>query len=68
MTDRRAGHPRDSDGSAPDFVDTSRSGSGQYDAVYTLVFNAGSAGQTLEVQWLQNGTSGNVTLQGAALQ
>jgi fibronectin type 3 domain-containing protein len=57
-----------SDGSAPDFVDASHSGGGQYDVVYTLVFSAGSAGQSLDVQWLQNGSTGNVTLQGAALQ
>ena len=57
-----------SDGSAPDYVDASRSGGGQYGAVYTLVFSASSAGQTLDVQWLQNSSTGNVTLQGAALR
>jgi hypothetical protein len=56
-----------SDGSAPDFVDTTPSGTGQYDAVYTLTYQAASAGQQLTVQWTQFSGAGNVTLQGAAL-
>jgi Bacterial Ig-like domain (group 3) len=56
-----------SDGSAPDFVDTTFSGAGQYDAVYTLSYHAAAAGQQLTVQWTQFSGAGNVTLQGAAL-
>ena len=58
-----------SDGSAPDFINTSISSTtGQYDAVYTLTYHAASAGQRLVVQWIQASGAGNVTLQGAALQ
>jgi parallel beta-helix repeat protein len=58
-----------SDGSAPDFVNTSISSTtGQYDAVYTLTYHAASAGQRLVVQWIQASGTGNVTLQAAALQ
>jgi hypothetical protein len=57
-----------SDGSAPDFVDASFSSTtGQYDAVYTLTYRAGSAGKQLVVQWTQASGTGNVTLQAAAL-
>jgi hypothetical protein len=57
-----------SDGSAPDFVNSSISSTtGQYDAVYTLTYHAASAGQRLVVQWIQASGAGNVTLQGAAL-
>ena len=57
-----------SDGSAPDYVNTAFSGSGQYDAVYTITYSATSAGQQLVVTWTQGSGSGNVTLQGTALQ
>jgi hypothetical protein len=56
-----------SDGSAPDFVDTTTSASGQYDRNYTLVYSALSSGQTLTVKWVVSSGSGNVTLNGAAL-
>ena len=56
-----------SDGSAADYVDTSLSGSGQYDGTYTLTYQAASAGQLLTVTWVQISGTGNVTLQGAAL-
>ncbi len=40
----------------------------QYDRNYTLTYNAGSAGQTLKISWVMtSGSSGNVTLNGAAL-
>ena len=55
-----------SDSSAPDYV-SSLSGAGQYDAVYTLVYRADTAGQQLVVEWVQTSDTGNVTLQGAAL-
>lgn len=58
-----------SDGSAPDFVDTTPLASGQFDRNYTLTYTAASAGQTLTITWQQNGgTSGNVTLSAVALQ
>jgi len=57
-----------SDGSAPDYVSTAYSGTGQYDAVYTITYAAASTGQQLTVTWTQASGSGNVTLQGAALQ
>jgi fibronectin type 3 domain-containing protein len=56
-----------SDGSAADYVNTAISGTGQYDAVFTLTYSAGSAGQQLVVQWTQASGTGNVTLQGVAL-
>jgi hypothetical protein len=56
-----------SDGSAPDFVDTGFSSTGQYDAVYTLSYHAASAGQELTVMWTLFSGSGNVSLQGAGL-
>jgi hypothetical protein len=57
-----------SDGSAADYTNTSLSGSGQYDGVYTITYKAASAGQTLTVTWKQASGTGNVTIQGAALQ
>jgi formylglycine-generating enzyme required for sulfatase activity len=57
-----------SDGSAPAYTNASLSGTGQYDGVYTLTYKAASAGQLLTVQWTQASGTGNVTLQGAALQ
>jgi len=52
-----------SDGSAPDFVDASFSSTtGQYDAVYTLTYRAGSAGKQLVVQWTQASGTGNVSM------
>ncbi|HMU32784.1 MAG TPA: peptidoglycan DD-metalloendopeptidase family protein [Pyrinomonadaceae bacterium] len=60
-----------SDGSAPTYVDTSISNSGgTSNGVYTLNYQAGSAGQTLTVKWTANTTFsqwGNVTLQAATL-
>ena len=56
-----------SDGSATDYVSTAFSGTGQYDAVYTLTYQAASVGQQLVVSWTQVSGAGNVTLQGAAL-
>jgi parallel beta-helix repeat protein len=58
-----------SDGSAPDFVDTTPQASGQFDRNYTLTYSAASAGATLTIEWQQNGgTTGNVTLGAVALQ
>ncbi len=57
-----------SDGSAADYTNTTTKASDSYDKVYTLVFKAGSAGQTLNIKWVQSTSgTGNVTLQGAAL-
>jgi hypothetical protein len=57
-----------SDGSAADFVDTTPFVNGSYDRNYTLIYKAGTAGQTLTVIWVMNsGSNGNVALQGAAL-
>ncbi|MDR3426923.1 Ig-like domain-containing protein [Silvimonas sp.] len=56
-----------SDGSAPDFVDTTPQVAGQYDRNYTLTYTAASEGQTLTVYWEALGGSGNVALSGAAL-
>ena len=56
-----------SDGSAPDFVDTGFSSTGQYDVVYTLNYHAASDGEQLTVLWTQFSGGGNVTLQAAAL-
>jgi hypothetical protein len=59
-----------SDGSAPDYVDTSLSNaSGTQAGMYTLTYSAATAGQTLTVTFVQNtNTAGNVTLQAAALK
>ena len=56
-----------SDGSAPDFVDTGLSSTGQYDGVYTLNYHAASDGEQLTVLWTLFSGGGNVTLQAAAL-
>lgn len=60
-----------SDGSSPDYVDTSTANSsGTSNAVYTFVFRVASAGQTLTVSWTsaQNYNEfGNVTLLAATL-
>jgi hypothetical protein len=56
-----------SDGSAPDFVDTTATLAGQYDRNYTLTYFAGSTAQTLTVTWKMTSGTGNVTLNGAAL-
>ncbi|MCL5885089.1 MAG: polysaccharide deacetylase family protein [Deltaproteobacteria bacterium] len=57
-----------SDGSAPDFVNVTTAVSGQYDRNYTLTYKAGEAGQSLTVKWIMTSGTGNVTLNGAALQ
>jgi hypothetical protein len=60
-----------SDGSAVDFVDTSLTNSSGVTTlgVYTLTYQAASAGQTLTVTFTnQTTTSGNATLQAATLQ
>jgi hypothetical protein len=60
-----------SDGSAPDFVDTSLvNQTGTSNAIYTLNFQAGTAGQTLTVKWTVSSifqSFGNVTLQAASV-
>jgi hypothetical protein len=57
-----------SDSSAADYVNTTFSGTGQYDVVFTLTYQAASAGQQLVVQWTQISGTGNVTIQGAAMR
>jgi uncharacterized protein YpmB len=60
-----------SDGSAVPYVDTSLGDTvdtshGQ-EAYYAITYNAGSAGQTLTISWVNTTGSGNVTMQGVAL-
>ena len=57
-----------SDGSAPDYVNTTATASGQYDRNYTLTYRAGAAGQSLTVTWKMASGTGNVTVNGAALR
>ena len=59
-----------SDGSASDFVDTISNPSATSLGLYTLTYNAGSAGQTLTITYTADSTTspwGNVTLQAATL-
>ena len=57
-----------SNSAAADYVNvTPTSGTGQYDAVYTITYNAAQAGQTITITWVQSAGTGNVTIQGAAL-
>ncbi|MEJ0101600.1 MAG: Ig-like domain-containing protein [Bacteroidota bacterium] len=57
-----------SDGSSPDYVNTSFSSTtGQYSAVYTLTYKAAAAGKLLTVKWVQSSGTGNVTFQAATL-
>ncbi len=56
-----------SNSAAPDYVNTTSSYANEYDAVYTITYNAGQTGQTLTVTWKQASGSGNVTIQAAAL-
>jgi len=57
-----------SDGSAPDFTDTTSPAYGQFDRNYTVIYNAASPGQTLKITWVDSSGGGNVTLNAAALQ
>jgi fibronectin type 3 domain-containing protein len=57
-----------SDGSAPDFVDTSLSGTARYDGVYTLSYFASTPNQQLLVTWTKASGTGSVSLQSVALQ
>jgi hypothetical protein len=54
------------DGSAPNFVNTTATAAGQYDANYTLTYTAGST-TTLTVKWVMSSGTGNVTIDAAAL-
>lgn len=60
-----------SDGSAPNFIDTSLSNqTGTSNAVYTINYQAGTNGQTLTIRWTVGtvfGSGSNVTLQAAAV-
>ena len=58
-----------SNNSAPTYVNTVASTNGQWNAVYTIVYNAAQAtgGQTLNISWKQASGTGNVTIQAAAL-
>ncbi|MCU1243885.1 MAG: hypothetical protein JWO71_4611, partial [Candidatus Acidoferrum typicum] len=47
-----------SDGSSPDYIDTSLSSSGEIPGAYTLAYKAASAGQTLTVTFTFNSVSG----------
>ena len=57
-----------SDGSAPDFTDTTSPATGQYDRNYTLTYRAGSAGQTLTVTWALTAGTGNINISAASLE
>jgi fibronectin type 3 domain-containing protein len=62
-----------SDGSAPDYVDSSITSAALADGVYTLTYSAASAGQTLSVTWIElpnNGDqiNGRLSLKAATLQ
>jgi hypothetical protein len=59
-----------SDGSAPDFVDTTLNNqAGSSGAAYSFTYKAGSSGQQLVITFTQNDNNGgNVTLQAATLQ
>ena len=50
-----------------DYTDTTPVDSGQFDRNYTLSYRANGPGQTLQVTWTMVAGSGNVTLNGAAL-
>jgi hypothetical protein len=56
-----------SDGSANNYQDTTANQSGRWDRNYTITYSAGSAGQTLTIQWISSTASGNVSLGGAAV-
>jgi hypothetical protein len=57
-----------SDGSAPAFVQTVENLSAAFDRRLALTYRAGSAGQTLTVRYLQETSTGNITVQAATLQ
>jgi len=57
-----------SDGSAANYVKTYSGQKSRTDGVFTLQYRAATAGQTLNVKWVQSaGRRGNVSMQGAAL-
>jgi hypothetical protein len=56
-----------SNSAAPDYVNTVGNTNGQWDAAYTITYNAAQAGQTLTITWKQASGTGNVTIQAAAL-
>ncbi len=57
-----------SDGSTSNYVSAmSTAATGQYNRTFTLVYKAGSASQTLNIEWKMTTGSGNVTLYTAAL-
>ncbi|MGH9644166.1 MAG: hypothetical protein ACRD3Q_17310 [Terriglobales bacterium] len=47
-----------SDGSAPDYIDTTFADSATIPAAYIITYKAGSAGQSLTLRWTMNSTSG----------
>lgn len=55
-----------SDGSAPDYVSPDLAANSN--AVYTLTYKAGSAGQTINIKWYNNSANGSITMQSATLQ
>ena len=56
-----------SDGSSPDFLDTSLNSAGTVLGTYTITYSAASAGQTLIATYTQSSSAGSVSLQAAAL-
>ncbi len=56
-----------SDGSSPDYVNIQPSAAGQWDATYTISYQAAVAGQTVQISWLQNSGSGTISLTAADL-
>jgi len=62
-----------SDGSAPDYVDSSLFNAASGDGVYTIAYSAASAGQTLTVTWIEippdgDQVAGHLALKAATLQ
>jgi hypothetical protein len=57
-----------SDGSAPDYVNTSLvNADGTTVAIYTFTYRAASSGQRLTITYTQSAATGNVTLEAATL-
>ena len=56
-----------SDGSAPDYVETTSPVIGSYDRNFTLKYQAALPGQTLRITWTQTTRTGGITLSAASL-
>ncbi len=56
-----------SDGSSPDYVNVQPLNKNQWDAAYTITYEAASAGQTIQISWVQNTGTGTISLTAADL-